>query len=149
MKKQIFKTLTYMIFAVIALSCTQKTNDFESEKSTQIEIEDEPISEESDVTSSLSADCKDKFDYKNGDLVYVYCCQCNYWEEKLDEYLSRNNDQISKDQKLQNISSDMSLEPYVKKLYGFSTLEEAKQAYEEAGGNGTGFFRFGKLEVKK
>jgi hypothetical protein len=148
MKKQIFKTLTYMTVVLIAVSCTQKANDLESEKSTQIEMESEPISEESNV-NPISSDCKDKIEYKNDDLVYVGCCPCDYWEKKLDEYLSRNNDQISIDQKLQNISSDLSLEPYVKKIYGFSRLEEAKQAYLDAGGNGTGLFRFGKVEVKK
>ena len=149
MKKQIFKTLTYMTVALIAVSCTQKTNDFESEKSTQIEQENEPTSEESDV-SPVSSECKDKFEYKNDELVYVYCCPCVYWEEKLDEYLNRNNDEISTDKKLQNISSDLYLEPYVKKIYSFSTLEKSKQAYIDAGGNGTGILRFSKpLKVKK
>ena len=151
MKKQIFSTVNYTIFVVIALfavSCTQKTNDFESEKSTQIEQENEPISEGSDVTP-VSSDCKDKFDYKNDELVYVFCCPCDYWEQKLDEYLNRNNDEISNDQKLQNISSDLSLEVYVKKIHGFSTLESAKQAYIDAGGDGKGLFRFGKPEFNK
>ena len=102
MKKQILKTLTYIAFAVFALSCTQQTNDLEPEKSTQIEQENESVSEESDV-SPVSPDCKDKFDYKNDELVYVYCCPCDYWEEKLDEYLNRNVDEISNDQKLQVI----------------------------------------------
>lgn len=148
MKKQIINTLTYITFAVFAVGCTQKTNEFESVKSTQIEQENEPTSEESDV-SPVSSDCKDKFDYKNDELVYVYCCPCDYWEEKLDEYLNRNVDEISDDQKLQNISSDLSLEVYVKKIHGFSTLEAAKQAYIDAGGNGKGLFRFGKPEFNK
>lgn len=148
MKKQILNTLTYITFAVFAVGCTQKTSDLETEKSTQIEQENEPTSEESDV-SPVSSDCKDKFDYKNDELVYVYCCPCDYWEEKLDEYLNRNIDEISDDQKLQNISSDLSLEVYVKKIHGFSTLEAAKQAYIDAGGNGKGLFRFGKPEFNK
>lgn len=148
MKKQILNTLTYITFAVFAVGCTQKTNELESVKSTQIEQENEPTSEESDV-SPVSSDCKDKFDYKNDELVYVYCCPCDYWEEKLDEYLNRNVDEISDDQKLQNISSDLSLEVYVKKIHGFSTLESAKQAYIDAGGNGKGLFRFGKPEFNK
>jgi hypothetical protein len=148
MKKQILNTLTYITFAVFAVGCTQKTNELESVTTTQIEQENEPTSEESDV-SPVSSDCKDKFDYKNDELVYVYCCPCNYWEEKLDEYLNRNVDKISADQKLQNISSDLSLEVYVKKIHGFSTLEAAKQAYRDAGGNGKGLFRFGKPEFNK
>jgi hypothetical protein len=148
MKKQILNTLTYITLVVFAVSCTQKTNELESVKSTQIEQENEPTPEESDV-SPVSSACKDKFDYKNDELVYVYCCPCDYWEEKLDEYLNRNVDEISNDQKLQNISSDLSLEVYVKKIHGFSTLEAAKQAYIDAGGNGKGLFRFGKPEFKK
>lgn len=148
MKRQILNTTTYITFALFAVGCTQKTNELESVKSTQIEQENEPTSEESDV-SPVSSDCKDKFDYKNDELVYVYCCPCDYWEEKLDEYLNRNVDEISDDQKLQNISSDLSLEVYVKKIHGFSTLEAAKQAYIDAGGNGKGLFRFGKPEFNK
>jgi hypothetical protein len=99
------------------------TSDLETEKSTQIEQENEYMSDESD-DSPVSSGCKDKFEYKNGDLVYVGCCQCDYWEEKLDEYLNRNNDdKISDDQKFQNISSDLSLEPYVKKIDSFSNLK--------------------------
>jgi hypothetical protein len=141
MKKQFLKTLTYITFVVFTVSCTQNSSDLETEKSTQIEQENEYMSDESD-DSPVSSGCKDKFEYENGELVYVGCCQCDYWEEKLDEYLNRNNDKISDDQKFQNISSDLSLKPYVKKIYGFSTLEESKQAYIDAGGNGTGSFRF-------
>jgi hypothetical protein len=143
MKKQILNTLTYITFVVFAVSCTQKTSDLETEKSTQIEQENEYMSDESDV-SPVSSGCKDKFEYKNNELVYVSGWPCDYWEEKLDEYLNRNNDKISDDQEFQNLSSDFSLKPYVKKIYGFSTLKEAKQAYIDAGGNGTGSFRFAK-----
>ena len=108
MKKQILNTLTYITFAVFAVGCTQKTNELESVKSTQIEQENEPISEESD-DSPVSSGCKDKFDYKNGELVYVGCCPCDYWEEKLDEYLNRNNDKISDDQQFQNLSNDFQI----------------------------------------
>lgn len=148
MKHQFFKLITYSFLLVMAMSCTQKTNDNNTENSTQFEIEKDPVSEESNVNQE-SKGCKDQFDYKNDDLVYVGCCTCEYWEGKLDEYLNRNNDQISEDQKLQNISSDLSLEPYVKKIYGYSTLEEAKKAYVNAGSGETGLFRFGKPKMKK
>ena len=149
MKKSI---LVFCLFTTF-ISCEGTKNELEESSSGTVEMEayeNEEYESDGDIqTSPVSSDCKDKFDYENNNLVYDYSSQCQYWEDKLDEYLKRNNTEISTDQKLQNISSDISLEAYVKKIHGFSTLEEAKQAYIKAGGNGEGLFRFNKPKFNK
>jgi hypothetical protein len=133
------------------MSCDSDKSEIDEDNSVPMEMEDieEPQFEDTENDDINVSDCKNKFDYENDKLVYVYCCPCEHWENKLDEYLKRNNSEVSNDQKLQNISSDMSLEAYVEKIYGFSTLEEAKQAYVKAGGNGEGLFRFSKSKFNK
>jgi hypothetical protein len=147
MTNKLFSLAILLATSLIIISCSEQS------KTPVVEVEtnnDDGYEVESEVQSSpISTDCKDKFDYRNNQLTYVYCCACDYWEEKLDEYLYRNEESITQEEKLQNISSDLSLEPYVKKIHGFSSLEEAKKAFIKAGGDGKGIFRFKKPIVKK
>ena len=119
--KYLFLNLINLTLCISLTNCSQNKEP---------EVNKDPIEQVKEVRNSPIPDDCDDFEYKDGiDRIYLGNFPCPYWENKYDEYLNEKYVKKTREEKLDFIFLKMNLEPYVKKIYGFSTLEEAKEDY--------------------
>ena len=141
--KYLFLNLINLILSISLTNCSQNKEP---------EVNKDPIEQVKEVRNSPIPDDCDNFEYKavykDGykdegeiDIIYLGNFTCPYWENKYDEYLNEKYVEKTIEEKLDYITLKMKLEPYVKKIYGFSTLEEAKEDYIKWGNKSTKSYR--------